>query len=208
MDHLVLPLDPAHVRVLGDLIHDVAAAVGLPSPHDAPNLHLTLIAYEGANRASVLTAVATVAASTAPFTVHAHSYGFFTGPEPTDISLHVPVVRSRQLDTLHGRLCAALSAAGARLAGWSVPDRWSPHITLLDRELDPARLGAAVAWLARRRHPSWEISVDRVALTGGWPQRHGPYEVLSLAAGEGPSRSRPPQTPWLREPTRRPSARA
>lgn len=186
MDHLVLPLDVSHVHVVDELIAGVAAAAGLTPPPEASDPHLTLIAHRGLDSASVASAIAAVAAATAPFTIHAHGYGFFTGPEPSDLSLHVPVVRSAPLEALHGGLCAAVRDAGADIAGWSAPEVWSPHITLLDRQLDPARLGAAAAWLAQRRHPSWRISIDRVAVTGGWAQRHRPALVLPLGCGAGP----------------------
>jgi len=78
-------------------------------------------------------------------------------------------VRAAALDALHGRVCAALHRAGAQVAGWSEPNIWYPHITLVDRGLDPAHLGAGVAWLARRHHPSWHIPVDRLQVTGSRP---------------------------------------
>ncbi|MDP1804666.1 MAG: 2'-5' RNA ligase family protein, partial [Acidimicrobiales bacterium] len=113
-----------------------------------------------------------------PFVIHAHGYGFFTGDNPANLTLHVPVVRAEALDSLHGRLWAQLVDAGAEVAPWSAPDLWTPHLTVLDRALDPPALGAAATWLARRHHPSWSILVDRVVLTGGWPDRTG--RVLPL----------------------------
>ena len=183
MDHLVVPLDPGHVHVIDELIGGVAGAAGLAPALEASTPHLTLIAHSGLDRARVSTAIGPVAAATAPFTIHAHGYGFFTGPEPSDLSLHVPVVRSGPLDALHGELCAALREAGAEIAGWSAPELWSPHITLLDRQLSPAKLGAAAAWLARRHHPSWRIPIDGVAITGGWRQRNRPAAVLPFGRG-------------------------
>lgn len=109
-----------------------------------------------------------------------HGYGFFTGDHPTDLSLHVLVVRSPALDSLHARTSRALSSR-AEVAGWSEPDLWTPHFTLIDRALDPRALGAAATWLARRRHPSWSIPVDRVMVTGAWPDRTG--SVIALAEG-------------------------
>ena len=61
--------------------------------------------------------------------------------------------------------------AGAVIAGWTEPDAWTPHITLLSLALDPTRLGAGVTWLAAHHHPSWQFPVDRVVVTGGWTER-------------------------------------
>lgn len=186
MDHLVLPLDLPHVQAFEELVAGVAAAAGVPPAARPSRPHITLIAYDGLDRALVPSVVAPVVEATLPFTIHAHGYGCFTGPEPSDLSLHVPVVRSDPLNALHGGLCAALREASAEIAGWSTPDMWSPHITLLDRDLDPTRLGRAATWLAERHHPSWRILVDRIAASGGWPERHQPDLTIRLG---GPAAS-------------------
>jgi hypothetical protein len=177
VDHLVIPLDRNHTESLIELVRSVAAAVG-EVEFDAPEPHITLVAHTGLAADAARQAVAPVIAGTRRFSVHAHGYGFFTGSEASALSLHVPVTRTPPLDELHRRTCAALRHAGADVAPWSVPARWSPHITLLDRHLDAERLGRAAAWLAARRHTSWEIPVDRVALVGGWPERDRSGEVM------------------------------
>jgi 2'-5' RNA ligase len=186
MDHLVIPLDPDHIEALEELVERVAAAAGLDHDPNPPNPHVTLMAYTGASPAELSAAIEPVAASTAPFTIHAHGYGFFTGNEPSDLSLHVPVVRCDPLDALHRDLCSVLREAGAEIATWSERELWSPHLTLLDRQLDPGRLGLAASWLAQRHHPSWHIPVDRLALTGGWPERDRCDAVLTLGAPPAP----------------------
>lgn len=178
MDHLVIPLDSDHVHTLAELVEGVAAAAGLAPPPSSVQPHITLVAYSRLTRASASTAIEPVITGMDPFTIHAHGYGLFTGADSSDLSLHVPVVGGGPLDVLHRELCAALRHAGAEIAGWSEPEWWSPHITLLDRELDAARLGNAVTWLAGRHHPSWRIPVDRVALCGGWAERDRPCAAL------------------------------
>jgi len=102
-------------------------------------------------RASPWKAIAAPVRHLLPFVVHADGYGFVTVNHPTDLSLHAPVVGSPALDSLHARLWAQLRLAGAEVAGWSMPpDHWSPHLTLIDRALDPQALGAAATWLARQ----------------------------------------------------------
>jgi 2'-5' RNA ligase len=178
MNHLVIPLDVGHASAFGELVEGVATAACLGSPRAWSKPHVTLIAHDGLPRAAAGAAIEGALAATAPFTLRAQGYGFFTGSDALDLSLHVPVVRDRPLDALHRDLCAALRQAGADIAGWSEPQLWTPHITLVDRELDAARLGQAVAWLAGRHHPSWRIPVDRVVLSGGWPERDGADTVL------------------------------
>jgi hypothetical protein len=42
--------------------------------------------------------VGKIVAATRPFRFHAHGYGFFAGAEPSELCLHVPVVRNVGLD--------------------------------------------------------------------------------------------------------------
>ena len=173
MDHIVIPIGHDHRRAIDALITAAGAAAGLKCANSPPDPHVSLIAYEGLSRSAAEAAVERSILVTEPFVVHAHGYGFFTGDHPANLTLHVPVVRAEALNDLHARLWAQLRQAGAEVAPWSAPDLWTPHLTLLDRALDPPALGAAAAWLARRHHPSWSIPVDRVVLTGGWPDRTG-----------------------------------
>lgn len=180
MDHVVLPLDADHVRAVRRLVAGIAGAAGLGGEVGRPEPHVTLIAYSGGDPVAVRAAVEDVSAAIEPFGVHAHGYGFFSGKETTELALHVPVVRTARLDALHRALCAALGGAGADVATWCAPHLWTPHVTLVDRGLTPETLAAVVAWLAGHHHPSWQIPVDRVALTGGWPERDQPADVIRL----------------------------
>ena len=182
MDHVVLPLDRDHQRAVSALVERVMAAVAVPWPAGT-RAHITLVAYEGLEREATLHAVAPVADRTMPFAVHAHGYGLFTGPDASDLSLHVPVVRTEALGALHDEVEAALVAAGAAVAPWSQPRLWSPHITLLAHDLSPGALAVAVGSLADRHHPSWEIPLDRLEVTGGWPERAAAGAQRRFAGG-------------------------
>jgi hypothetical protein len=109
----------------------------------------------------------------------------FTGDRDTDLSLHVMVVRTRELDRLHRRAHAALTAAGACMAGNTDPGVWTPHITLVDRGLTPARLGRAVEALAQRPHRSWTVGLTALAVTRRGPRGApaGTGDRFTLALG-------------------------
>jgi 2'-5' RNA ligase len=167
VEHVVVPLDPDHVAAVAALTADAAAAMGRGAPARSQP-HVTLVAYTGPGRAAAREALADVAAEVAPFVLRAHGYGVFARTGHSGLSLHVPVVRNRQLDQLHARVVTALTTAGAEVAGWSQPELWSPHVTLLDRDLTATDVGAGIAALASRHHPSWHVPVDRLQLRGGW----------------------------------------
>ena len=172
MDHVVVPLDASHRDALAALGAAVAAAVGLDLAQHCPRPHITLVALNGlADSTTLKRVVSSVASKAAPFTVHAHGFGFFCGDHQADVNLHVGVVRGRRLDDVQRSLCSALRRAGVTIAPWCEPERWTPHVTLLDHGLDARQLGDAAAWLSRHHHPSWNIPVHRLAITGGWDHR-------------------------------------
>ena len=141
---------------------------------------MTLVAYTGVERCAARAALAAAMADTAPFVVHAHGYGFFAGHDAGDLNVHVPVVRTDSLTDLHRAVLDAIRGAGALIAGSTEPEAWTPHITLISRALDPTRLGTGVTWLAAHHHPSWQIPVDRVVVTGGWTERSATSEPIPL----------------------------
>lgn len=190
MDHVVVPLDPAHAAAAAALAGRLVASIGDGTDAAPTSPHLTLVSYRGLSPAAAIEALRPVAAAVAPFTVRAHGYGMFTGDVPRDLSLHVMVVRTAALAQLHARVCQALREAGGRPEGLTEPGVWTPHITLLDRGLTPFRLARAVEVLARRPHCSWSVQVE--AITVG--PRTGPTSGRRL----------PLQGAGQPDPTRRP----
>jgi 2'-5' RNA ligase len=188
VDHLVIPLDRDHIQALAALACGVAAAANVGVAAACVDPHVTVVAYTGLSRKKARASIENVAGETEPFVLHAHGYGFFTGDEFSELSLHVPVVRTGALDAVHRRFRAALQRGGAAIAGWSEPELWSPHITLLDRGLDPTSLAATIGWLAHRRHPSWRIPVDRVVVTGGRRDRVRPGDIVPFGASAAQQR--------------------
>jgi len=166
VQHVVAPLDPDHQRAVHDLVGVASAAtltteIAVRAPCQA---HITLVGYEDLAPEAAVDALRLVAATTPPFVVRAHGYGFFTGDAPSEVCLFVPVVRDVDLDRLQHRICAGLDAAGAHICGQSRAAVWTPHITLIDRSLDALGLSRAVRQLARRPHPSWHIPLERIVV--------------------------------------------
>ena len=187
MEHVVIALDDDHERAATSIVAAIAAAAG--SEIQPAHGHITLAAYDGISHVIAHQAIETAVAGTSGFVVRAQGYGFFSGNDGRDLSLHVPVVRSPPLDALHEAIHGALVSAGADVAGWTAPSHWSPHITLAEGGLDPDSIGAAAAALARRHHPSWRIPVHDLLLVGNRRDDHtpstielsGPVQALSTA---------------------------
>jgi hypothetical protein len=167
MDHVVVPLDEDHRRSTAAIASALCERIGGRAPPADVDRHITLVSFCGAQVPSVLAGLRATLPGVEPFVVRAHGYGFFRGDGDDGLSLHVPVVRSPPLELLHRRVHGALVSVGADIAGWTAPALWSPHITLLDRDLEPDGLATAVRWLASHHHPSWHVPVDRVLVVGG-----------------------------------------
>lgn len=183
MDHLIAPMDTDHEQLFADLAGDLADALSIGVPNRSTGPHITLVSYTGLAPEAAVRALGPVARATEPLRVRAHGYGLFTGDEDTDLSLHVVVVRTRELDELQRRSRAALVEAGACVDGISQPAVWTPHVTLLDHSLTPELLGRAVELLARRPHRRWTITLASLAVARrGWADAAG-HTRLALDLG-------------------------
>lgn len=180
MHHLILPLDRDHDAAVRALAGEVARVVGTTVDLSPERPHVTLLAFSGIEEPAVRAVVEATAASTAPFMLRAHGYGAWATSGACGPSLHIPIVRDSAIDALHRRLCRSMSHAGADLAGWTMPEVWSPHITIAASVLDPSELGKAIAHLLERHHPSWHIPIDRVQIVGGRADGMERVEVVAL----------------------------
>jgi 2'-5' RNA ligase len=164
VDHVIAPLDIDHDRVVTQLSRELASAVGITPAGATRRPHITVASYSGLEPAEAQAALVPVVATAEPFMVRAHGYGVFAGDTDADLSLHVVVVRSQDLDRLHCAVHRTLAGAGGCLAGTTHPSVWTPHITLLDRCLSPRLLGDAVEVLTSRPHRSWSIPLASLAI--------------------------------------------
>lgn len=165
MDHVVAPLDPDHATVVEQLSHTLAVELGIDPEESVPRRpHITVASYGGVEPGAAAAALAPAVAAMAPFSVRAHGYGVFAGDSDHGLSLHVMVVRTRDLDDLHRVVDRALSTAGACVAGTTRSGIWTPHITLLDTGLTPRLLGDAVEFLTCRPHRTWTVPVASVTV--------------------------------------------
>lgn len=185
--HVLAPLDPDHDAAATALARSAAGAAGLDPAAVPGQHHLSLVVAVAVDRPRLERALAALAGATPPLLVRAHGYGVFCDREPAGNSLHVPVVRTPALEALRRGVEGAVRAGGGEPAGWTDAEHWSPHVTLLDHDLTPARLAAAVAHLAARHHPSWVVRLERLVVAP--PQGSDEATTafpLAGAAGPGP----------------------
>lgn len=156
-----VPLRPEHEEA----VITARRRAGVPLPVDETwTPHVSFLVLLAAPPLEQLDDIlAEVAARTSPFTVRARGIGVFTGQDPDELVLHVPVVRSPEMESLHGALLTRVEAAGASVDGHYLPEAWFPHITLCRQVLTADELLEGVDSLLDRAPVSWDLPIESVA---------------------------------------------
>ncbi len=137
MSTLALSLHEPTARRVREVWDALEAGAGLRGIRKIPFPHVTLIGCEGIAHAQLEPLVEEVAAVTPPLRLRTVGFGLFLRPQPV---FYAPIIRNPQLAELHGELWARVGGLGGRLYGLYGPDRWLPHLTLAQGDLDQADL--------------------------------------------------------------------
>jgi 2'-5' RNA ligase len=147
--------------------------VGRGFPGGVP--HVTFHLSERDTEPGAAAVVESVAKSTLPFRLYSAGLGAFAGPSGP--ILHLSVARAPAAATLAERLGQELSAAGfPGTDPYYTPERWIPHITIAQQNLDGADLPGLLAWLVEQRL-AMEIAISELSIA-----RESPTGVEILAS--------------------------
>ncbi|HQL48833.1 MAG TPA: 2'-5' RNA ligase family protein [Holophaga sp.] len=184
MSTLALQLhEPAagNVRRLWDRLENV---LGLRGVRRVPFPHVTLFGFEGVSQPQVQDLLDERCDEASPLILGAVGLGLFLKPQPV---LYMPVIRSPGLDALHRALWEGVADLQGHLFPLYGPERWIPHLTLAQFDLEPGRLLEAVAALMDE-DLSLSFEVRYLALFDWIGPRYEPRERYPL-------RGRPAQVP-------------
>lgn len=163
MHGVVSLLDDAQRQAVADLWDELEQTCGVKRLREiVPYPHIT---YHGAEEYDVERldgALARLAATSAPFVVHTAGIGIFTGVKPV---LYLAVVRNLELTRYQQAVWAALAEAqtSVNVEDLYHPDRWVPHITLAQHDLDATTLPQAVRLLGGRAL-AWDVTIRDIAV--------------------------------------------
>lgn len=160
MHAVVSLLDPTHYNEVERLWSELTSHLGLKGVYRTPYPHFSYHVAAGYDVDRLSSALEEVAARTASFRVSTAGIGLFTGPHPV---LYIPVVRTPQLSSFHALLWERVSPAATGIIEYYHPERWVPHITLAEHDLDATAAGRAVEFLLNR-NLHWDVIIDNVAL--------------------------------------------
>lgn len=153
-------LDPAADQTVRALWERFEEHCGLTGIKITPMPHFSWMGAEAYQLNAVENLLAEKAAKMQPFSVQAAGLGMFTGARPV---IYIAVVKNKTLLMAHSELWEALKPYATIPNGYYDPNRWMPHITLAFRELDPERLGCAIADMAFNK-VEFKITVDHFAI--------------------------------------------
>jgi 2'-5' RNA ligase len=151
-------LDQRHSASVRNIQQSLAEAAGLSGAQLGPAhcaFHVAERYDDGAEDV-----VRSLVAGWSPLTLRVEGVGLFPGARPV-LSLAIargPVLAERQRD-LHEAIDSLASGVDPRYH----PDRWMPHITLLQAALSADQVGRAAEQLAGGDF-EWRVATNRVAL--------------------------------------------
>ena len=122
--------------------------------------HVSFHIAESYDMDTASSVLASIAWAQPEFVVETSGIGVFTGLERT---IYIPVARNAELAALHTLICDRMRRAGMETAGYYLPARWLPHITIAQQNVLPAVMPALLGWLSEQ-DLSWRLPLTSLAL--------------------------------------------
>lgn len=137
MSTIALTLHEPTARRVREAWDALEAGLGVKGIRKVPFPHVTLFGCEGIAHSALEPMVEELTARTSPLQLRTVGLGLFLRPQPV---FYAPIIRTPQLADLHLRLWNRAGTLGGRLFGLYAPNRWVPHLTLAQGDLEPEDL--------------------------------------------------------------------
>lgn len=160
MHGVVSLLDEEHIQRVNDLRDELQERAGIAGAQTSVYPHCSYHVAGHYDPSQIQDALAQLAGETPVFEVATSGLGVFTTPA---LVLYLAVVRNPQLSHVHERVFRTSNAASSEPLPYYTPERWVPHITLVQGDFDAEGLASAMRFLATREL-HWTISVTNLAL--------------------------------------------
>ncbi len=174
---VVSQLDPIHDRLVRGLWHELEHHYRLRLAYPKPVAHLSYMVFETKPQASLRERLKSFASHHEPFEIRAGGLGLFPG---SPAILYVPVVRSAQLTFFHEALWREINRNRLTSSVLYHPDRWIPHITLAQLNLQNVGVADIIVDMAERRL-DWQCTISSLALINGVSMTSGLEYVLPFS---------------------------
>jgi 2'-5' RNA ligase len=145
---------------INTLIKSLEKEFGLTDVQATPEPHLTYQIVEPADLEILKEALHEIARTTKPFIAHTTGLGMFPGDNPV---IHIPVLRSDDLNLLHHRVLEAAAPLCSRTDKFSAPDLWLPHVSLALHDTTPELLGPVLQFLNNQTF-NLELAINNLTI--------------------------------------------
>jgi 2'-5' RNA ligase len=179
MQGVVTLLDAKHDRLVKRLWSKWKRQVPRLAALEYP--HFSFHVAEKYREKQLCAALRRIARSTPGFRVQASGLGVFTGRRKV---LYIVVVRSKQLESLHGRIWRAVGKMATGISPFCEDREWIPHITLAEGEISKRHFARMIEQLSEADF-RWELPVRNLALLVNENGRQAVRCVFRLRTSRG-----------------------
>lgn len=160
---VVSQLDPIHDALVRGLWDELEYHYRLRLAYPKPIAHISYMVFETRPQGDLQERLRAFASHHEPFEVRAGGLGLFPG---SPAILYVPVVRTAQLSFFHEALWREINRDRLSSSVLYHPDRWVPHITLAQLNLQTVGVADIIVDMAERRL-DWQCTISSLALING-----------------------------------------
>jgi 2'-5' RNA ligase len=161
MHAVISLLDETRSQALKELWSELARHCGVHALSTlVPFPHFSYQIAHHYNEKQILTRLEAIARHTPPFQVMTGGLNLFTGSHPV---LSIPLVRTMALSLLHQTIWQEISPLGGNVSLYYNEERWCPHITLAEHDLEKQSLSQIVSLLSERDF-SWSMTINNLAV--------------------------------------------
>lgn len=154
----------------------LARELGVAGVQRVPFPHLTWLGCEMMDTPKLVHRLEEISGVLAPIPCRSASLGLFLKPAPV---LHLAVVRTPEVDFVHGRLWELTEGCATEMHGLYRPDLWVPHVTLAQGDLRPDLVPRALELLLDLDFP-FEFTLRNLTLFHWIGPRFEPIERFPL----------------------------
>jgi len=174
---VVSQLDPIHDALVRGLWSELELHYRLRLAYPKPIAHISYMVFEDKPEAGLKERLQNFASNHEPFDIRAGGLGLFPG---SPAILYLPVVRSAQLTVFHQRLWREMNRDHWSPSVLYHPERWIPHISLAQLNLQQVGVADVIVDMAERRL-DWQCTISSLALINGVSLTSGLDYVLPFS---------------------------
>ena len=174
MHGIISLLDAEYTSKVETMWDEINKSCGLTCIEMTPLPHFSWHVAEEYDFKQLEKQLTLITQQTSPFTIRTTGLGVFTGKNPV---VYLPIVKDPKLLNLHQHIWEKTHDMGSGVSPLYAPEKWMPHITIVNRDVTLENLPCIFSTLGGRAF-TWEIRVNCFAL--GYQNEDTPGEITKI----------------------------